>query len=122
MNWYLKVLKQYFDFDGRARRKEYWMFFLINIIISYGIQEIGVFLNSDGLLIAGSVYSLAVLIPGIAVGVRRIHDGGKNGWYLLIPIYNIVLLATEGEHGPNEYGENPKGMGNADAINQIGQE
>ena len=122
MNWYLKVLKQYIDFNGRARRKEYWMFFLINMIISYVIQGAAMYLNSEELLTVGTIYSFAVLVPSIAVGVRRIHDVGKSGWYLLIPIYNIILLATDGNHGPNEYGDNPKGMGNADVIDQIGQE
>jgi uncharacterized membrane protein YhaH (DUF805 family) len=57
-----------------------------------------------------SIYSIAVLIPGIAVAIRRMHDVGKSGWFILIPIYNLILAVTEGQRGPNEYGEDPKGV------------
>jgi uncharacterized membrane protein YhaH (DUF805 family) len=56
----------------------------------------------------GTIYSLGVLIPSIAVGVRRMHDVGKSGWFLLIPIYNLILAVREGESGPNKYGPDPK--------------
>ena len=112
MEWYLKVLKQYADFEGRARRKEYWMFVLFNLLISIGLNIIGYALDTN---ILGLLYSIAVLIPGIAVSVRRLHDVGKSGWMLfivLIPligaIWLIVLEATEGDPGDNEYGANPK--------------
>ena len=108
MEWYLKVLKNYAGFSGRARRKEYWMFFLINMGISFVIGLIGGALEFE---LLGSLYSLAVMIPSIAVGVRRIHDTNKSGWFILIPIYNIILFATEGDSGPNEYGEDPKAEG-----------
>ncbi|AUP79151.1 DUF805 domain-containing protein [Flavivirga eckloniae] len=120
MNWYLKVLKQYATFTGRARRKEYWMFFLFNIIISYGIMFIAIGLEMPSLSILSSIYSLAVLIPGIAVGVRRMHDAGKSGWFLLIPIYNLILACTDSEAGSNKWGPNPKSQ--TEEINQIGQE
>lgn len=55
-----------------------------------------------------NLYSLAVLVPSLAVAVRRMHDVGKSGWYILIPIYNLILAVTEGDNGPNEYGEDPK--------------
>jgi len=55
-----------------------------------------------------NIYNLAVLIPGIAVGVRRMHDVGKSGWFLLIPIYNLILACTDGEKGSNLYGLDPK--------------
>jgi len=119
MNWYLKVLKQYADFKGRARRTEYWIFVLINWIVSIAIGFL------DGLLettVLGIIYSFAVLIPSIAVGVRRMHDAGKSGWFLLIPIYNLVLACTDSEVGPNKWGDNPKGIGNDNEISQIGQE
>ena len=108
MNWYLKVLKQYADFNGRARRKEYWMFFLFNMIINYGIIGIGAALNMPELSIVSTIYSLAVLLPAIAVGVRRMHDVGKSGWFILVPIYNLILACTDSEEGTNEYGPNPK--------------
>jgi len=105
MNWYLKVLKQYADFNGRARRSEYWYFALFNVLISFGIGIISGFLNLPFL---GTLYSLAVLIPGIAVAVRRMHDVGKSGWFVLIPIYNLILAVTDGDAGENKYGPNPK--------------
>ncbi len=122
MNWYLKVLKQYADFNGRARRKEYWMFFLVNIIISYSLNLGGLYLNLSFLTILSTIYSFAVLIPGLAVAVRRMHDVGKDWWYIFIPIYNLILLCTDSEPGPNEWGDNPKGIGNDRAIDQIGVE
>ena len=111
MSWYLTVLKKYAVFSGRARRKEYWMFFLFNMIISFilGLIEgiIGIGSESTGSILA-NIYSLAVFIPGIAVGVRRMHDVGKNGWFLLIPIYNLILAVSEGNKGDNTYGPDPK--------------
>jgi uncharacterized membrane protein YhaH (DUF805 family) len=111
MNYYFKVLQNYATFSGRARRKEYWMFFLFNIIIAMilgfieGIADINP--TSDDSILA-NIYSLAILIPSIAVGVRRMHDVGKSGWFLLIPIYNFILAVTEGEKGENQYGADPK--------------
>ncbi len=114
MNWYLTVLKKYAVFSGRARRKEYWMFFLFNIIISMILGFISgamaVSSSSAAPQFLSNIYSLAVLIPSLAVGVRRMHDQGKSGWYILIPIYNIILFATEGDAGENEYGPDPKGQ------------
>ncbi len=115
MNWYLTVLKKYATFSGRARRKEYWMFVLFNIIFSIIISVI------DGIIsggnyekngIIGTIYSLALLIPSLAVAVRRMHDVGKSGWFILIPIYNFILAVTEGDSGSNEYGNDPKSEGN----------
>ena len=88
MNWYLKVLKQYADFNGRARRTEYWMFALFNFIISFVLGFIDGFIGflgpEIGIGVLGGLYSLLVLIPGLAVSVRRLHDVGKCGWMLLI--------------------------------------
>lgn len=105
MNYYLKVLQNYATFDGRARRSEYWYFVLFNVIISFILGFIGGFI---GFAFLGNLYSLAVLLPAIAVGVRRMHDVGKSGWFLLIPIYNLILAITEGVQGDNEYGPDPK--------------
>jgi uncharacterized membrane protein YhaH (DUF805 family) len=105
MNYYLKVLQNYATFNGRARRSEYWYFFLFNVIISVVLTFVGGIMGST---ILSNIYSLAVLIPGIAVGVRRMHDVGKSGWFLLIPIYNLILAVTEGEKGDNQYGADPK--------------
>jgi uncharacterized membrane protein YhaH (DUF805 family) len=106
MKYYFKaLLYNYANFSGRARRSEYWYFFLFNFIISYSVGYLGMITNN---IYLGSYYSIAVLIPGIAVFIRRMHDLGRSGWYGLIPIYNIILLATPGDIGPNAYGPDPK--------------
>jgi len=105
MDYYVKVLQNYATFSGRARRSEFWSFFLINFIISFAL---GFILGLIKLNFIASLYSLAVLVPSIAVGVRRMQDIGKPGWYIIIPIYNIILAATEGEKGSNQYGPDPK--------------
>ena len=112
MQYYLKVLQNYAVFEGRARRKEYWMFVLINLIVSIIIgqldQLLGTYDPVSGTSYLGTIYNLAILLPSIAVGVRRMHDVGKSGWFLLIPIYNLILAVTEGEVGSNKYGPDPK--------------
>lgn len=112
MNWYLMVLKKYAEFSGRSRRKECWMFFLINIIISMILGLVGGMIE---FIYLSNIYSLVVLIPAIAVGVRRMHDVNKSGWFILIPIYNIILACTAGDAGPNRFGADPKGQ---DSFNQ----
>jgi len=107
MNYYLSVLKKYATFNGRARRSEYWYFFLFNGVIAFALGFLEG-LNSIGTPILSSIYSLAVLIPGIAVAVRRMHDVGKSGWFVLIPIYNLILACSNGEVGENEFGPDPK--------------
>jgi uncharacterized membrane protein YhaH (DUF805 family) len=102
-----EVLKKYAVFTGRARRAEYWWFALFSTLISYALAFIGGYLLH--IVWLGSVFSLIMLLPSIAVGVRRMHDVGKSGWFLLIPIYNLVLAVTPGIVGPNEYGPDPKG-------------
>ena len=105
MKYYFYVLKNYATFSGRARRSEYWYFTLFNLIILSILTFVGLLIRFHPL---GNIYSLIVLIPSIAVGVRRMHDVGKSGWFLLIPIYNLILAFTAGEEGKNEYGSNPK--------------
>ena len=114
MEWYLKALRQYSDFDGRARRMEFWMFALFNWLIGGVLMVVDrfVFEQSYGL---STLYSLAVLIPGIALSVRRLHDVGKSGWMLLIAlipiigaIWLIVLYLSDSEPDANEYGASPK--------------
>ncbi len=119
MNWYLKVLKKYAVFSGRAIRKEYWMFVLFNIlffIVAMILDNIlGTAIEDVGYGLFYFLYSFAVLIPSLAVSVRRLHDVGKSGWFLfiaLIPligaIWLLVLMATDGNAGENEFGANPK--------------
>ncbi|MCB9196976.1 MAG: DUF805 domain-containing protein [Flavobacteriales bacterium] len=120
VDYYKKVVfENYANFNGRARRSEYWYFVLMNIIIGIvigiieGILGLGEFRSSSSSFymsggIISNLYNLAVLVPSIAVAVRRMHDVGKSGWFILIPIYNLVLAATEGDKGTNEYGPDPK--------------
>lgn len=105
MNYIVKVLQNYANFKGRARRSEYWYFFLFTFIISIALSAVGFMIGNTYL---ANLFSLAVLVPSLAVGVRRMHDVGKSGWYLLIPIYNLILACTEGEKQANVYGEDPK--------------
>jgi uncharacterized membrane protein YhaH (DUF805 family) len=105
MNYYLKVLQNYATFSGRARRSEYWYFALFNFIIAIVLGFVGVLMETT---VLSNLYSLAILVPSIAVGVRRMHDVGKSGWFLLIPIYNLILACTDGVKGENEYGADPK--------------
>lgn len=129
MNWYLKALKQYADFSGRARRKEFWIFYLVNILISWALSILDFMFSTYFFTIVSFVYSLAVFIPTIASGVRRLHDIGKSGAYILLIflpligwIWLLILLCMEGESKPNHWGEDPKGAGNDFLINQIGTE
>lgn len=105
MNWYFDVLKKYAVFQGRARRKEYWMFFLFNVIIAFVLGFVSGMLRTP---ILSYLYTLAVLVPGIAVGVRRMHDTDHSGWWLIVPIVNLVFACIEGTPGPNRFGPNPK--------------
>jgi len=126
-DWYLKVVKEnYANFEGRARRSEYWYFALFNFIISSVLQVVDYAIGTD-IGILGSIYSLAVLVPSIAVLVRRLHDTGKSGWYALLLflvvigwIWLLVLTCTEGDHGPNEYGADPKNP-NFGEFDEIGR-
>jgi uncharacterized membrane protein YhaH (DUF805 family) len=127
MNWYLKVLKQYADFSGRARRTEYWMFALFNVLIVLALfiiaTIIGGIAGGDSGAGVGAIigyvlyvfYGLAIFIPGLAVVVRRLHDTGKGGGWIFISfvpliggIWFLVLMLTDSEAGENRFGANPK--------------
>jgi uncharacterized membrane protein YhaH (DUF805 family) len=105
MNYFLSALKNYAVFSGRSRRSAYWYFVLFNILFAIVFAMLARF---SGFALLYSAYSLAVLIPGIAVAVRRMHDVDKSGWFILIPIYNLILACTEGTQGPNRFGSDPK--------------
>ena len=131
MKWFLKCLKQYADFSGRARRREYWFFQLFNliffIVIVLGLGLIANALGANesispefglntiiGLLII--LYVLALTIPSIAVTIRRLHDTGNSGWMLFIslipligPIWLFILYVKNSQPGENKWGPNPKG-------------
>ena len=113
MHWYLDVLKKYAVFSGRARRTEYWMFFLFNFIIGFVLGIIEGTIGTGSAL--ASLYTLAVLIPGVSVAVRRLHDTNRSGWWMLIgliPIVGaivlIIFLVKDSQANENQYGPNPK--------------
>ncbi len=119
MNWYIQVLKKYAVFSGRASRKEYWMFVLFNIIFAIVAtildNILGTTMEGVGYGLIYSLYMLAVLIPSIAVTVRRLHDTDRSGWWILIVlipiigwIWLLVLMILEGNAGDNKYGPSPK--------------
>lgn len=122
MEWYQKVLTQHYaDFSGRARRQEYWMFVLVNILagvlLNVGGAILGVLTKSEVFLAIPALYSLAVLIPSLAVSCRRLHDTGRSGWYLLCavipligPLVLLYFMVGDSVPGNNEYGPNPKGI------------
>jgi uncharacterized membrane protein YhaH (DUF805 family) len=116
--WKKVVLENYANFQGRARRAEFWWYFLANVIISVVLNIIDAVIGlgmGGGIGVLGLIYSLAVLIPGLAVAVRRLHDTDKSGWWLLlalIPLVGIIVLivfwATDGDPRPNQYGPSEK--------------
>lgn len=120
MNWFITVLKKYAIFSGRARRKEYWMFVLFYMIFACITGIIDNALGSTcattgGCGIITGILSLALLIPSLAVSVRRLHDIGKSGWAILlglIPIVGwiilLVFMIKDSQEGENKYGPNPK--------------
>ena len=125
MSWYIEVIKKNAVFSGRARRKEYWMFVLVNMIIAILIGIlVGIATSSDAnsntkiapvFNCISSLYSLAILLPSLGVFVRRLHDIGKSGWWFFIgfipligEIWLLVLMCTDGQSGSNQYGPNPK--------------
>jgi len=114
--------QKYADFNGRARRSEYWYFVLFSAIFSIVASVID---GLTGYPILATIYGLAAFIPGLAVAVRRLHDTGRSGWWYLlvftiigiIPL--IIFFAMEGTPGPNEYGRNPKGMGSDEPADHL---
>lgn len=113
MQWYLHVLKNYATFSGRARRQEYWMYALITTLISIVLTIIDTALIGSTLL--AGIYALGTFLPSLAVGVRRLHDTGRSGWWMLIAavplvgaIVLLVFFASEGNQGPNAHGNDPK--------------
>ncbi|MFP3152904.1 DUF805 domain-containing protein [Lachnospiraceae bacterium ZAX-1] len=115
MKWYLGMFKKYATFSGRARRKEFWMAYLFNVIVAIIFALLSVFISETIFSVIMSIYSLAIMIPMYALIARRLHDIGKAGkWFFIsfIPLIGViwffVLLVTEGERGDNQYGPSPK--------------
>ena len=119
MSWYLAVLKKYAVFSGRARRKEFWMFALFNflfaIVFGYLDRLLGTEMEGGRVGLLGGIYALVVLLPWLAVSIRRLHDTGKRGWWFLVVLIPVIggiwlffLLVTDSQPGANQYGPNPK--------------
>jgi len=119
MNWYLEVLKKYAVFNGRSQRQEYWHFVLFNFIALFLFVfidiAIGTFNAETGTGIVSTIYMLAVILPYFGVGIRRLHDTNRSGWWLLLgiipilgPIVLIVFFCLDSDPDENKYGINPK--------------
>jgi len=119
MYWYMIALQKYAVFTGRAQRKEYWYFYLFSVLITLALaildMLIGSFDKVSGVGVLSGLYSLAVLIPNLAVTVRRLHDTGRSGWWFLIVlvpfiggIVLLIFLVQDSMPGTNQYGANPK--------------
>lgn len=123
MNWYLEAFKKYAVFQGRAGRKDYWFFVLFNIVVSMVLGYIdrltGTFVAGTGFGILSAIYTLAVIIPGIAVSVRRLHDTGRSGWWFLVTIVPILgffvflyFMVLDSDQEANKYGQLSKNIEN----------
>lgn len=121
MSWFLKAFSQYADFSGRARRREYWYFQLFSFLITVALAIVdilfGTFSDEAGLGLFSGIASIAMFLPAWAVQVRRLHDIGRSGWWILIglipiigPIILLVFHCTDSDPGKNEYGPNPKSL------------
>jgi uncharacterized membrane protein YhaH (DUF805 family) len=119
MRWYFQALRKYAIFAGRARRKEFWSFFLINLLIIFALQLIdfllGKFDHVAHLGLVSTIYEFAMLIPVIAASVRRLHDTNRSGWWyfiILIPLVGFIplwiFMAEDSQPGENRYGPDPK--------------
>ncbi|MBK5941926.1 DUF805 domain-containing protein [Halochromatium roseum] len=122
MNWYLEALRKYAVFSGRSRRKEYWTFFLVNFVVATALllvdQRIGTFDQETSVGLLNAIFTLALLLPSIAVAVRRLHDTDRVGWWVLLSIIPIIgsiilifFMIQDSTAGDNRYGPNPKAVG-----------
>lgn len=117
MEWFMKALRQYAVFTGRARRKEYWFFVLFYILIAIGLGFIDSMLGlgSEEYGLLSGLFGLAMLLPALGVAVRRMHDTGRSGWWVLVSLIPFIgwlifiwFATRDGEPGPNAYGPDPK--------------
>ncbi len=117
MNYYSICLSKFADFSGRARRREYWTFVLVNCLIAMLLLILGLAFGEDSPAsnIMVTIFYLIMLVPNLSVSVRRLHDIGKSGWYMflsLIPLIGGLILLVwalmDSETGENLYGKNPK--------------
>mgnify|MGYP001607470888 CR=1 FL=1 len=127
MHWYFEVLRKFATFNGRARRREYWTFQLVNLLIVIALAVVdeltGTFDEDVGLGLLSGLYLLAILLPSFAVQVRRLHDTGRSGWWILVGLVpligNLVLVVfslLDSQPEANRFGPNPKSPVGADAT------
>jgi uncharacterized membrane protein YhaH (DUF805 family) len=120
-NWYRESLRNYAIFEGRSRRREYWTFVICNSIAIAALtvvdRVIGTWHAHAQVGLLSGVFALAMIVPSIAVGVRRLHDTGRRGWWflvVLVPLVGwitmIVFACQDSQPGANRYGPNPKGV------------
>jgi uncharacterized membrane protein YhaH (DUF805 family) len=136
IDWFKKVVfKNYANFEGRARRAEFWYFYLFSIVIfipPYILFIIGAVQESTSVMIVSgiilAIIGFGLLAPTLAVYVRRLHDTGKSGWYLLLSLIPLVSLIVfiftllESDNFTNKYGKDPKNPDQDDELNKIGTE
>jgi uncharacterized membrane protein YhaH (DUF805 family) len=118
MKWYLHALRKYAVFKGRARRREYWIFELMNSAIVLALFVLAVMLGKAGypyFLSLPFLYTVATMIPSLSSSVRRLHDTNRSGWWLLIGMFPVVgpiillrITVTDSDPGENRFGPNPK--------------
>ena len=111
MKWFIKAMSQYADFDGRARRREFWWFIFFVNLFSFILAYLSAFIwlvGSDGSKTFNSLLQLAVFIPGLSVSVRRMHDTDHSGFWVLVPFANLYFCLKDGTQGDNSYGHDPK--------------
>ena len=127
MDWMLMPYRRYVDFSGRSQRKEYWMFYLLIVIVYFVLSLIlsmgaptvdpvtGEISGGGGMATIGmgllGLFWLGTFIPALAVSIRRMHDQDRSGWWILVPIANIIFLFIDGTPGTNRFGPDPKGRG-----------
>lgn len=121
MAWYMSMLRGYDDFTGRARRRDYWLFLLANLLLACVTAVLDFVVGSEiglaGLGPFGTLLMVIVALPSLALGVRRLHDSGRSGWWMLVSLVPfigvvalLVLMVLPGTSGPNEYGPDPRPM------------
>jgi uncharacterized membrane protein YhaH (DUF805 family) len=119
MNWFQLALKKYAVFSGRSQRSEYWYFVLFYLLIYIGLSivdgVIGAKVANGTVGLLSTLFSLAMLVPSLSVTVRRLHDTGRSGWWLLVAfvplvggIVLLVFMVQDSQAGANEHGPNPK--------------
>ncbi len=121
MNWFLRAVEKYATFSGRAQRAEYWYYILFYLLLVMGLSSIdrltGTYNELFGVGLLSGLCGLGLMLPSVAVGVRRLHDTGRSGWWLLlglIPLLGSLILLVfyiqDSQPGGNAYGPNPKGV------------